>query len=47
MELAQEDLPLARMGHQVTLQARRRGLISENDGAELNTALDRMSENAR
>ena len=33
--------------HQAVLQARRRGLISENDGAELNTALDRMSENAR
>ena len=32
---------------QAVLQARRRGLISEEDGAELNAALDRASESAR
>jgi predicted transcriptional regulator of viral defense system len=32
---------------QAVLQARRRGLISEKDGAELNSALDRASESAR
>jgi len=32
---------------QAVLQARRRGLISEKDGAELNAALDRVSESAR
>jgi predicted transcriptional regulator of viral defense system len=32
---------------QAVLQARRRGLISEEDGAELNVALDRASESAR
>jgi len=32
---------------QAVLQARRRGLISEKDGAELNAALDRASESAR
>ncbi len=32
---------------QAVLQARRRGLISEKDNAELNAALDRPSESAR
>jgi predicted transcriptional regulator of viral defense system len=32
---------------QAVLQARRRGLISEKDSAELNAALDRASESAR
>ena len=32
---------------QAIFQARRRGLISEKDGAELNAALDRASEGAR
>jgi predicted transcriptional regulator of viral defense system len=32
---------------QAVLQARRRGLISEEDDAELNAALDRASESAR
>jgi predicted transcriptional regulator of viral defense system len=32
---------------QAVLQARRRGLISEKDGAELNAALDRFSESSR
>ncbi len=32
---------------QAVLQARRRGLISEKDGAELNASLDRASKSAR
>jgi predicted transcriptional regulator of viral defense system len=32
---------------QAVLQARRRGLISEKDGSELNATLDRASEDAR
>jgi hypothetical protein len=32
---------------QAVLQARRRGLISENSGAELNAALDRASKSSR